>query len=116
MFLGLAGGVATELAARSGLVTASEAFADRAYRPDGALVSRKEAGSVLHDADAVARRMLRLAEEGVIDAIDGSQVRVEAQSICTHGDSAGAVAMATATRELLESSGVTIEPFAKAAA
>lgn len=116
VFLGLAGGVATSLAEKSGLTAAAEAFADRAYQPDGQLVSRSEEGAVLHDADAVAQRMLRFAQEGVIEAIDGTSVRVEAQSICTHGDSEGSVVMAAETRRLLEESGVTIAPFAPAAA
>lgn len=115
VFLGLAGGVATDIAAQQGLTVAAEAFADRAYQPDGQLVSRTEPGSVLHDPDVVAQRMLRFAEEGVIEAVDGSLVRVAAQSICVHGDSPGSIAMARATRALLESSGVTIAPFAAAA-
>jgi len=115
VFLGLAGGVATDIAAREGLSAAAEAFADRAYQPDGQLVSRTEPNSVLHDPDAVAARMLRFAEEGVIEAIDGSLVRVDAVSICVHGDSEGSVAMAAATKHLLESSGVTTAPFARAA-
>ncbi|REJ08511.1 LamB/YcsF family protein [Microbacterium bovistercoris] len=114
VLLGLAGGVVLDVAERAGLAVAAEAFADRAYLPDGQLVSRTEAGSVLHDANAVAERMLRLAESGVIRAIDGTDVHVEAQSICVHGDSEGSVAMAAETRRLLEASGVTIAPFAGA--
>ncbi|MFE6736440.1 LamB/YcsF family protein [Microbacterium sp. NPDC057650] len=112
VLLGLAGGVVLDVAERAGLQVAAEAFADRAYLPDGQLVSRTEEGSVLHDASAVAERMLRLAESGVIRAIDGADVRVEAQSICVHGDSTGSIAMAAETRRLLEASGVTIAPFA----
>ena len=70
---------------------------------------------MLHDADAVAARMLRLATEGVIEAIDGSTLRLEAHSICVHGDSAGAVDMARRIREELVAGGVTIYPFAGAA-
>ncbi|MFC4138703.1 MULTISPECIES: LamB/YcsF family protein [unclassified Microbacterium] len=114
VLLGLAGGVVLEVAERAGLAVAAEAFADRAYLPDGQLVSRTEEGSVLHDASAVAERMLRLAESGVIRAIDGTDVHVEAQSICVHGDSEGSIAMAAETRRLLEASGVTIAPFAGA--
>ena len=93
-------------------LTVAEAFGDRAYTPDGQLVSRREKGAVLHDADAVAARMLRLATEGVIEAIDGSVLRLQADSICVHGDSAGAVEMARRIREELVSGGVTIAPFA----
>lgn len=115
VFLGLAGGVATEIAERQGLHIACEAFADRAYQPDGQLVSRSKPNSVLHDPDVVAARTLRLVEEGVIVAIDGSPIRVDAQSICVHGDSEGSVAMAAAIRALLEASGITIFPFARVA-
>lgn len=112
VLLGLAGGVVLDIAERAGVATAAEAFADRAYTPDGHLVSRSQEGSVLHDADAVAMRMVRLAQEGVVRAIDGSDVAVRAESICVHGDSPGAIAMAEATRAALEAAGVTIAPFA----
>ncbi|SDH09633.1 LamB/YcsF family protein [Agrococcus jejuensis] len=114
VLLGLAGGVVLDVAEAAGLATAAEAFADRAYTPDGHLVSRSQEGSVLHDADAVAARMVRLAQEGVVQAIDGSDVAVRAESICVHGDSPGAIAMAEATRAALEAAGVTIAPFAGA--
>ncbi|WP_309128848.1 5-oxoprolinase subunit PxpA [Microbacterium sp.] len=112
VLLGLAGGVVLDVAERAGLQVAAEAFADRAYQPDGQLVSRTQEGAVLHDASAVAERMVRLAESGVIRAIDGTDVRVEAQSICVHGDSAGAIAMAAETKRMLQAAGVTIAPFA----
>ena len=95
----------------AGLRVVAEAFADRAYRPDGALVSRREPGAVLHDPQAIAARMLRLVSEGVVTAIDGSTVRIEAESICVHGDSPGAVAMARELRAALEREGVTIAAF-----
>lgn len=112
VLLGLAGGVVLDVAARAGLATAAEAFADRAYQPDGQLVSRTEPGSVLHDPAAVAERMVRLAGEGVIRAIDGTDVPVSAQSICVHGDSPGSVAMAAETKRMLQQAGITIAPFA----
>lgn len=116
VMLGLAGGVALEVASKAGLQVAAEAFADRAYQPDGQLVSRTQEGAVLHDAVAVAERMVRFAETGLIRAIDGTDVRVDASSICVHGDSAGAIAMATETRRMLQEAGVTIAPFAGGAA
>lgn len=112
--LGLAGGVVLELADRAGLVTAAEAFADRAYLPDGALVPRSQEGAVLHEPHDVAERMLRLAEHGTILAVDGSAVRIDAQSVCVHGDSPGAVAMASEIRRMLQHAGVAIAPFAGA--
>ena len=112
VLLGLAGGVILDVAQKAGLQVAAEAFADRAYLPDGQLVSRTQAGAVLHDPAAVAERMVRLADEGVIRAIDGSDVRVDAQSICVHGDSPGSIAMAAETKRMLQDAGITIAPFA----
>ena len=67
---------------------------------------------MLHDSALVAQRMLRLGRDGVIQAIDGSLARVQAQSICVHGDSPGAVEMARAVRMALESDGVVVRSFA----
>lgn len=114
VFLGLAGSVANRVAAEAGLTVAAEAFADRSYNPDGSLVARTEPNAVLHDPQAVAARVLRLVQTGQVEAIDGSLVDVDAQSICFHGDSQGSIDMARAARELLESSGVRIAAFAGA--
>lgn len=108
----LPGGYALEYARSQGLRGVAEAFADRGYNPDGTLVSRSEPDAVLHDVSQVAENMLRLAEEGVLIARDGTRIETEAESICTHGDSPGAVAMARAVRTALTDAGVTIRSFA----
>jgi UPF0271 protein len=108
----LAGSPLVRWAQDAGLRVVAEAFADRAYTPQGTLVSRREKGAVLHDSALVAQRMLRLVRDGVIQAIDGSLARVQAQSICVHGDSPGAVEMARAVRMALESDGVVVRSFA----
>jgi UPF0271 protein len=90
----------------------AEAFADRAYTPEGTLVSRREPGAVIHDPQTVARRMVQLAKAGTLEAIDGSTVRLTAQSICVHGDSPGAVAIARAVREAFEASSIAVRSFA----
>lgn len=112
VLVALAGSPLIELARREGLTCIAEAFADRAYTPQGTLVSRREPGAVLHDAEQVARRMLRLVQSGEVEAIDGSITRVEADSICVHGDSPGAIQMAREVRQLLEQSGVSLQAFA----
>lgn len=112
VMMGLAGAPILDRARAAGLPVVAEAFADRAYTPQGTLVSRREAGAVLHDPDLVAARMLRLATEGVIEAVDGSVLHLDAQSICIHGDSPGAVAMATKVRDVLIGGGVDIRSFA----
>ncbi|TXR41122.1 LamB/YcsF family protein [Ectopseudomonas mendocina] len=115
VLVALAGSPLVELARGEGLTCIAEAFADRAYTPQGTLVSRREPGAVLHDAEQVAQRMLRLVQTGEIEAIDGSVTRIEADSICVHGDSPGAIQMAREVRQLLEQSGVSLQPFAGAA-
>ena len=107
----LAGSPLVQWARDAGLRVVSEAFADRAYTPQGALVSRREKSEVLHDPEQIAQRMLRLAQEGVIEAVDGSVVRIEADSICVHGDSPDAVAIARQLRARLEAEGIAIASF-----
>ncbi len=114
--LGLPGSRALAAATAAGLTTATEAFADRAYRADGTLVPRSEPGAVLDDPDEVARRMLRLVTDGVVAADDGTLVPVHADSICVHGDSPGAVAMARRVRTVLTEAGVRVASFAGARA
>ncbi|MER7072976.1 5-oxoprolinase subunit PxpA [Terrabacter sp. NPDC000476] len=110
--LGLPGSVVLERATAAGLRAVPEAFADRAYTPEGRLVPRSEPGAVLHDVEAVAARVVRLARDGVVTAVDGSTVAVRAESVCIHGDTPGAVAMAHAVRAALEDSGVELRSFA----
>ncbi len=111
VLMGLANAPILKLAQASGLKTVAEAFADRAYTPDGRLVSRREQGSVLHDTQMIARRMLQLARQGTLEAIDGSTIRIDTQSICVHGDSPGAVAIAQEIRRAFEADGITVRSF-----
>lgn len=110
--LGLPGSEWLRLAERAGLRVFREAFADRAYTPEGTLVSRREPGAVLHDPDAIAERCVRIAAGDPIEAVDGSRLTVRADSICVHGDSPGAVRIAEAVREQLRGEGVRLSPFA----
>ena len=109
--LGLAGSEFFAAAGRLGLRTVPEAFADRAYRPDGQLVSRREPGAVLHDPDEIAARVVAMVTTGRLVAVDGSTITVEAESVCVHGDSPGAVRIATTLRERLVAEGITLGAF-----
>lgn len=106
--MGLPGSLALHLAKADGVRVLREAFADRAYTPEGTLVSRRRPGAVLHDADDVAARMVRLARDGMVTSAEGADVAITAESICVHGDSPGAVEMARAVRSALEAAGVLV--------
>jgi len=111
ILVGLAGSAQLSEARAVGLRAAGEAFADRRYLPDGSLMPRSQAGSVLHDAAEAARQALDIARDRSVVASDGSRVNVDAETLCLHGDTPGAVAIARAVRERLESSGVTLAPL-----
>lgn len=104
----LPGGVAVEIAEKAGLRVIREAFADRGYNPDGTLVSRREANAVLKTPEEVAQRVLQVAATGSVTAIDGSEVAVQAESVCVHGDSPGAVAMTRSVVDTLRAEGIEI--------
>ena len=109
--MGLPGSVLLSIADEAGLETVTEAFADRGYAPDGTLVPRSAPGALLHDPVQVAERMIRMVTTGLVQAQDGTEVTVAADSICVHGDSPGAVEMAVAVRHALAAVGVDIRPF-----
>lgn len=105
--LGMAGEI-SRAAAAAGLPFVGEAFLDRGYAPDGSLVPRDQPGALLEDPAEVAARAVRLATEGVVVGIDGSLITADAASLCLHGDSPGAVAMARAVRAELVAAGIGI--------
>jgi 5-oxoprolinase (ATP-hydrolysing) subunit A len=109
--LGLPGSELLARATAAGLRSVREAFADRGYTPEGTLVPRSEPGALLDDPDEVGRRVVRMVTEGQVVAVDGTVVAIEAESVCVHGDSPGAVAMAESVRAGLEAAGVTVEAF-----
>lgn len=109
--LGLPGSVLLERARQVGMTGIPEAFADRGYTREGTLLPRDQDGAVLGDVVMVATRAARMVREGVVPASDGTVIDIRARSLCLHGDSAGAVAMARAVRRALEDSGVTLSSF-----
>jgi len=86
-------------------------FADRAYRPDGQLVSRRERNAVLHDPRQIADRVVQMVTTGRVVAVDGSTIPLRVESICVHGDTAGAIDIAAAVRKRLLDEGVELRPF-----
>jgi len=110
--LTLPGSAAMQAAGAAGIAAVGEGFADRAYTAEGRLQSRREPGAVLRDPDQVAARALRMATEGRVETVGGGEVAVEIRSLCIHGDTPGAVAMAKAVRAALDRAGVRLEAFA----
>ena len=98
-------------ARQAGLSCVAEAFADRAYTAHGTLVPRTHPGAVLHDADLIAQRMLRLVRDGVIEAEDGQLIKLQAESICVHGDNPQAVDIARTVKRRLLEAGTELRAF-----
>ena len=111
VLVGLAGSQLVAAAQEEGLPAAGEAFADRRYLPDGALMPRKQAGSLLSDPAEAAEQAIHIAHDGFVIAAGGSRVAVAAQTLCLHGDTPGAARIARAVRERLEGEGVRIAPL-----
>jgi UPF0271 protein len=98
----------------AGLPLVHEVFADRAYEDDGNLVSRKKPGAVLHDPALIAERVLRMAQDGAVVSVTGKVIKMRTDTVCIHGDTAGAVEIARGVRRKLEAAGITVAPFAAA--
>ncbi|TWX40888.1 LamB/YcsF family protein [Frigoribacterium sp. ACAM 257] len=109
--VGLAGSAFLRRAEQEGLRVVAEAFADRAYDASGALVPRSRPGAVLHDASEVRDRVLQLVETGTVRSVDGAVVELCVDTVCVHGDSPDAVAIAAQVRSALEEAGVGLRPF-----
>lgn len=109
--LGLAGSEMVKAAMDKGLKVANEVFADRAYNPDGTLVSRSLPGSMIHDKNLAISRVIRMVNEGKVTAINGEDIDIKADSICVHGDNPEAVEFVRLIREALIKSGVSVKPL-----
>lgn len=105
------GCVLAELAERKGLRVAREVFPDRAYLENGRLAPRSMPGSVIHDLDTVKSRIVRLVQEGVMEAITGKSISLQADTLCIHGDTPGAVDLAALIRRELMQNGIVVMPM-----
>jgi 5-oxoprolinase (ATP-hydrolysing) subunit A len=111
VLVGLAGSAMLEVFREAGFAVAAEAFADRRYEPDGTLRSRKFEDALIRDPEQAARQTLAMVEQGVVKASDGSEVAVAPQTICIHGDTPGAPAIAAEVARVLRESGVSLSPL-----
>jgi UPF0271 protein len=111
VLVGPAGSMLIEAGRDAGLAVAEEGFADRRYMPDGTLVSRGQPGAVITDPDEAAEQAVLLARDRVAIAIDGSRVSVRADTLCIHGDTPGAEAIARRIHERFRTEGIRIAPL-----
>jgi UPF0271 protein len=114
MYVALAGAkgeMVTRIGREVGLKVVYEAFPDRAYTPEGNLLSRRLPGAVIHDPDEVARRALAMARDGRVTAVDGTSIEIDAQTLCVHGDNPTALKLVENIRQTLEGAGVTVAPM-----
>jgi UPF0271 protein len=110
VMFGLAGSHMLDIGSDHGLQVASEAFADRAYEPDGSLTPRGRPGAVIHDPDLVVRRAVKMVREGTVTAVDGREIALKVDTLCTHGDTPGAHMLVQRLREGLQHHRIAIAP------
>ncbi len=111
IFVALSGSKPAQIAGEIGFRVAHEVFADRAYNPDGTLVSRSKPGAVIHDKDEIAERVISMVKDGGVRAINGEWVELRVDSICVHGDNPKAVEIAAHVGRALEAEGVKVVPM-----
>lgn len=111
MFVVLANSKLVDAGNKAGLPLVHEIFADRAYEDDGQLVSRKKPGAVLHDADAVAARVVRMVQDGAVTAASGKKIAMKMDTVCIHGDTPGAVEIGRKVRAALDAEKIPVRAF-----
>jgi UPF0271 protein len=114
ILFGLPGSEILAAGREAGLRVAAEVFADRAYESDGSLASRRKPGAVIHDPTAVVSRAVQMIEKRTVVALDGQVVKLEADTICVHGDTHGSDVLAAQIRAGLERAGITVKAIGAA--
>ncbi len=105
------GSCLVDVARGFGVCVAEEAFVDRGYAPDGRLVPRSDRGAVITDAHEAAERAVRVVREGIIEAVDGTPLRIRPDTLCIHGDGPDPVGLAAAVRAALDAAGIDVRPM-----
>ena len=111
VFVVLANSSLVQAGEAANLPMVHEVFADRAYEDNGSLVSRKKPGSVLHDAKAIADRVVRMVQDGAVVSVTGKVIKMRTDTVCIHGDTPGAVDIARGVRQALKDAGIAVAPF-----
>jgi 5-oxoprolinase (ATP-hydrolysing) subunit A len=108
VLFGLAGSWLVKAGEEKGLKVAHEVFADRNYQPDGMLTLRSSANAMVHGEEAAIKRVLRMVREGKIQAVDGSDIEIKADTICIHGDEPQALNFVKKLKQALENEGIAV--------
>ena len=111
IFVVLANSKLVQAGEAANLPMVHEVFADRAYEDDGSLVSRSKPGAVLHDAKAIAERVVRMVQDGAVVSVTGKVIKMRTDTVCIHGDTPGAVDIARGVRQALKDAGIEVAPF-----
>jgi UPF0271 protein len=111
IFVVLANSKLVDAGEAAGLPLAHEIFADRAYEDDGSLVSRRKPGSVLQDPAQIARRVVRMVQDGAVTSVSGKVIKMRMDTVCIHGDTPGAVEIGRGVRQALKDNGIDVAPF-----
>lgn len=111
MFVVLANSKLVTAGEKANLPLVHEVFADRAYGDDGLLVSRSKPGAVLHDPKIIADRVVRMVQDGAVVSVSGKIIKMRTDTVCIHGDTAGAVEIGRELRKALDAAGVKVAPF-----
>jgi 5-oxoprolinase (ATP-hydrolysing) subunit A len=108
VIFGLAGSELIKAGKEKGLRTAQEIFADRTYQSDGTLTSRQEENAMIHDSKLAITRVVRMVKEGKVTAVDGTDLNIQADTICIHGDEPQALKFVTELKQALKKEGIQI--------
>src|SRR5258708_5549546 len=114
VFVVLANSKLVQAGEAANLPMVHEVFADRAYEDDGSLVSRRKPGAVLHDANKIADRVVRMVQDGAVVSVTGKVIKMRTDTVCIHGDTPGAVEIARGVRKALKDAGIEVAPFKRA--
>ncbi|MFC4023519.1 LamB/YcsF family protein [Oceanobacillus longus] len=109
ILFGLAGSELVHMGRKTGLTVAEEVFADRTYQPDGSLTSRTLKNAMVEDADEAVHRVIRMVKDGKVEAVDGSDIAIQADTICIHGDEPKSLEFAKKLSKELIAQGISIE-------
>lgn len=108
ILFGLAGSQLVSAGEKAGLQVAREVFADRTVQPDGSLTPRTRPGAYIEDPEQAVHRVVRMVKEGKVTAVDGTEVDLQADTVCVHGDDPQALAFAKGLRKGLEEQGIRV--------